>query len=503
MADERASYMQPGAKFPGALQVIREQMPRFWQEPHTEAMRNVASIIPQTPSDLALEAALFPVGGTIRKALMTAAAALYSPESDAGPSALLRLASPEVRKWLDQVLRRVQPEDAERVENIVRDMPHTAEIYTPEAVSRAVDSAAQLRGTTPDQFLELAYPLGELDEFSEGLVKHYADLVRGGKWSEPGPDLFKDHYLERQRRTPFEGFSDVPFLQMQENPMSWLTTGHEGRHRNVVLQELYGEDTPQLTRFLKEYDSEKPLKIKYPHIVESEEGYGGTLDLSRTKRYAKGGLALWDKLKEFGFSDDDVERQQAFHAREREKGYLPEGSTNAEFDAGNYLTYAPDDIIPEEDWKFGPMIGGVHSPLRGVQVPNYSPTFPMSEVLAHEGMHKRALAMPSEDILGKERQAAKQSIMNQLQDYVVNNRRRMKLVPNGITTRKDLDELAPELMAHESYLPAGQRLTQSELGREVLRTPEEILWWMSRRYPTMKDPESGDFLDAMTSSGVR
>lgn len=83
MADERASYMQPGAKFPGALQVIREQLPRFFEEPHTEAMRNVASILPQEPAEFALEAALFPVGGPARKALMAAAGAMYGTESDA------------------------------------------------------------------------------------------------------------------------------------------------------------------------------------------------------------------------------------------------------------------------------------------------------------------------------------------------------------------------------------------------------------------------------------
>lgn len=91
MADELPSYMQPGAKFPGALQLIREQLPRFFEEPHTEAMRNIADVlIPQTPSDLALEAAFLPVGGPIRKALMAGAGALYSPESDAaGPSEVL------------------------------------------------------------------------------------------------------------------------------------------------------------------------------------------------------------------------------------------------------------------------------------------------------------------------------------------------------------------------------------------------------------------------------
>jgi hypothetical protein len=93
MADKRHSYMQPGAKFPGAFQVIREQLPRFFEEPHTEAMRNVADVlVPQSPSDVLLELAAGPVGKAKRLAALAGAAATYSPESDAGSTKLGGLA---------------------------------------------------------------------------------------------------------------------------------------------------------------------------------------------------------------------------------------------------------------------------------------------------------------------------------------------------------------------------------------------------------------------------
>lgn len=114
------SYMQPGAKFPGALQVIREQLPRFFEEPHTEAMRNVADVlIPQTPSDILLEAAFSPIGKAKRLASLAGAAATYSPESEAGVGglrSLLKMLIGDTPKRLNEDALRVGDPDYTPIE---------------------------------------------------------------------------------------------------------------------------------------------------------------------------------------------------------------------------------------------------------------------------------------------------------------------------------------------------------------------------------------------------
>ena len=51
-----------------------------------------------------------------------------------------------------------------------------------------------------------------------------------------------------------------------------------------------------------------------------------------------------------------------------------------------------------------------------------------------------------------------------------------------------------EMIAAEGYLPAGLSMIRSKLGRKLLQTPEEKLWYMSRRYPRRTD------IDAMTGA---
>jgi hypothetical protein len=238
--------------------------------------------------------ALFgPFGKAAKLGGLSAMLGGYGVDADAAPIAkLLRMGSPEVKKWLDQVLNRVRPEDAERAENIVRDMPYTAEVYSPDAVSEALSSQAQLRGVMPDNFLELAYPIGALDNVTKGSVAHYTDLLERGQWSEPSKGVFTPEYLDRQRKVPFEGFDEVPFLGIEEGDMSWAVKDHEGRHRNMALWNLYGGDIPQLTRFLRHAEYDKPLTRKFPHIVTPEVGGSPyAIDLSKTRRYALGGLA--------------------------------------------------------------------------------------------------------------------------------------------------------------------------------------------------------------------
>ena len=80
------------------------------------------------------------------------------------------------------------------------------------------------------------------------------------------------------------------------------------------------------------------------------------------------------------------------------------------------------------------------------------------------------------------------------------------VAPNvqGRVIREKVSEMAPELVAAEGYLHAGQSLIQSELGKRLFQSPEEKLWYMSRRHPPMRDPEvKGGYLDAITSAAPR
>lgn len=210
-----------------------------------------------------------------------------------GLGSLLRLGREGIAKWLNTARPYVNSEEnIARLEQLVRELPHTAEMYAPRALGYALnDPSTQVRGLTPQQFLDLAYPLDTSDAFTQSTLAHYRDLTRSGTWQEPTPGIFQERYLEKQRSQPFDGFSDVPFLLMQEGPMSWLTKGHEGRHRMNVSKELYGSDTPSVVR-IRPYGSGK-LTRKFPSIVQPEEAAYSRpwQDLSKTTRYARGGLS--------------------------------------------------------------------------------------------------------------------------------------------------------------------------------------------------------------------
>lgn len=210
--------------------------------------------------------------------------------------------------------------------------------------------------------------------------------------------------------------------------------------------------------------------------------------------YKKGGKVeapMWGALKKMGFSDEAISDRQQEYMLERNKGYIGQGMTNAEFNPGTYLE-KPDKIMPYGDWldKVGYDTGGYHSAMEGIVVPDRHPGYPIGEVLAHEGQHKRETSLPPEEFRDEGRQAAQKGVLENLMKHVEGKR----VYPNAITGRKMLGEVAPELIGHESYLPAGQSLIKSPLGRAVLQTPEQKLWYMSRRHPRVKD------IDAITGA---
>lgn len=107
-------------------------------------------------------------------------------------------------RYFDDVMRTIRRPDLDeiRVQRILEDMPYTADIYSPEALGRAVSSGVQLRGITPDQFTELAYPL-ELTGTAKNLVEHYADLLRNKRWTEPTPGILRKGTLTNNAPSRF------------------------------------------------------------------------------------------------------------------------------------------------------------------------------------------------------------------------------------------------------------------------------------------------------------
>ena len=258
-----------------------------------------------------------------------------------------------------------------------------------------------------------------------------------------------------KRRTHDAGEPDDPNL-------SGRITGHEGRHRAYAIEDLYGPD------------------IEMPQ-----------------RKYADGGLV--ERLKSFGFSPEDVD--YALDRFEEEREYLPHRSaTNYESRPERYLIMPPHKIVPKEEWKYGSSVGGIHNFLEGIQVPNRSWNWVLPEVLTHEAQHANVGALPLEEITRREE--TQKGILNKLMDYV--KPLHPAKYPAGVTGRELVQELAPELVAAEGYLPAGQSLIHSELGQRIFQSPEEKLWYMSRRYPPMRDPEvKNGYLDAITGAAPR
>ena len=207
------------------------------------------------------------------------------------------------------------------------------------------------------------------------------------------------------------------------------------------------------------------------------------------RRYAKGGLA--QHLERLGFTPEDT--QYALEQFEKDRKYFPhQGMTNYESRPEMYLTRAPSKIVPQDEWKYGESVGGTHNFLEGIQVPNRSRTWMLPEVLAHEAQHSMVASLPPEEILDEGRQEAQKSVLNRLMEYLRSLNYRD--YPEGFTGRDQIEELASEMIAAEGYLPAGLSMIRSELGRKMLQTPEEKLWYMSRRYPRRTD------IDAMTGA---
>ena len=175
----------------------------------------------------------------------------------------------------------------ERLKNLSQ-LPKVEKYFSPLAAVNAIrrSDPGQVIALTPEEFLYLAAPLQKSQ--AQPYINHYKDLISKGDWVDPPPGLFMDHYLESARNRPFEGFSDIPFLEYMQDPS--LATrgqiqGHEGRHRMNVVQELDpGIRIPVRISTTRDTLPEKPRRV-YP-----ETGSGDSLDLTKLPRFADGGI---------------------------------------------------------------------------------------------------------------------------------------------------------------------------------------------------------------------
>lgn len=377
------------------LRIIREELPRFLNEPHAADFREVISaLVPQTPSELAMEVAFSPLSKPARLASLAASALAHSPEAEGAPLA-------KIAKWYD------------------------------DAVSQIL-----------------------------------------------------------KRRTHDAGEPDDPNL-------SGRITGHEGRHQAYAIEDLYGPDIEMPGGLYNPGGTDRVPFFTYPETPDPQDPiHKRSMEMPRSK-YADGGLV--ERLKSFGFSPEDVD--YALDRFEEEREYLPHrGATNYESRPERYLIMPPHKIVPKEEWKYGSSFGGIHNFLEGIQVPNRSWNWVLPEVLTHEAQHANVGALPLEELTRREE--TQKGILNKLMDYV--KPLHPAKYPAGVTGRELVQELAPELIAAEGYLPAGQSLIHSELGQRIFQSPEEKLWYMSRRYPPMRDPEvKNGYLDAITGAAPR
>jgi len=56
-----------------------------------------------------------------------------------------------------------------------------------------------------------------------------------------------------------------------------------------------------------------------------------------------------------------------------------------------------------------------------------------------------------------------------------------------LSGQPEWDEVKAQLVSYESMLPAGMKLEQSPLGKAILQSPKEKLWYYTHTQPSMSD----------------
>lgn len=232
-----------------AFDVISSELPKWWNDPNQEDLRDVASmVIPQDSSDLALSVLGGPFGRGAKMGAAAFGAAAYSPDAEAGGGGALRL--------LRRALRN-SPEWSKRMlEKVASQTPNALEALDPGSLAHSLRYAREIRQMKPSEFLRAASPMGDTlaDRDTVGALRQL--LTQGYEGAYSGIlDLPVDPY-----RRSFRGLLDVPYLGVVPeerigSAYRGLTldyparegvpkvVGHEGRHRMAAIRDVFG-DTP-------------------------------------------------------------------------------------------------------------------------------------------------------------------------------------------------------------------------------------------------------------------
>lgn len=399
---------------PSAFQIIREQLPKFLEEPHAQDFVNtIKAVVPTTAEDVGMELAMAPVK-PLRLAGAALAALAPADAEAAGAGRLIRLGAEGIGKWFDEAVghamrRRTHDRgEGERLYSMIQDMPHLAEVYSPSAMGEAVafSDPGFIRGVTPGEFHDLAAPFNRNDPRIARYIEHYKDLVRTGKFDpSTAPLTFTKSYMERQAGKPYEGFESVPWLQFEniyeDMPgMSGVIIGHEGRHRAAVLSDLYGADTPMPVVMKGPDLMEIPHNI-YPEGTNLDELYARQPVNLRGQRYAEGGRT---RVPKTGINEE-TERggRQAVAAA---KGYVgaeePSVMRPGELDAyrsGEKAAFLSSifDLIPGTGAaKLAPALAGIIAPgRRAGKILGIEDVIKRAEDMFHSGESQQRIAEES------------------------------------------------------------------------------------------------------------
>lgn len=181
-----------------------------------------------------------------------------------------------------QRLLRDSPALQGRAEELVARAPTTFNVIDPVPLSRSLRSSPSAL-MTPQEFLQAARPLpmSNADYDIVSGLRNYLDSKDAGRYE----DLFSSPLYNRRL---FRGFDAPPALELSNDYFLPAVAGHDGRHRMLAIQGLYG-NVPILT------DLKTPLAprsyLKSEKFREAPEWWNEmqTQTVPAPKPFAEGG----------------------------------------------------------------------------------------------------------------------------------------------------------------------------------------------------------------------
>jgi len=485
---------------PNPFKVIREELPKFLDEPQAEGFKGVLSaLIPQDLSELGLAVATGPVGKAARLGGLALASGSYAPEAEA--SGLGKLLKYVQQFGKAQPVKQAAEELGAQYLTKAPGPAKAGRVFTNADLNALRDELAfyaKPRVLSPERNQALMSLLKQAEE--PGVKTHV--LYTGEDFSEPTVafQLTPDHDLELTG-------------QYMPNLVSLLGMKGQGTQ---ALQEARRTGPYGLVATPKSKDF-------YEKMLGKLENFGPTADEDlRGVAYEykkKGGLvaahgantkqalpSIYQRLQDVlasvapdSYAQDAVNRLKNEHsyAKEYKLGLNGLGFPMEKF--GLNLTSQPQVYLPptikkefvRENKDLPYDIGGQSSPLRGIELNPYSRMFDKAGTLVHEVSHQRdygasgvradlpkGVSAGIIDKIGKHKAAG--------DDY-----RRMRI----LSGQQEPDEIRAQLRAYEALLPAGMSIFQSPLGKEVFQTPEEKLWYINQTQPSMTDQK---YLEELT-----